>query len=334
MNLTNQQTERIAHSVIKVLYSRFNSFPQPGGNNRNAPFHTAFLRAFHGVLDGRVQDIPDFINLSSWMHGLNTTLGQSFFESVAHILCEGEKRDFRNKEIYTDQMNIISNIMTDLKNGDRNPSLQNENDLLQQSGRGKIQNAPNFTVDCFYETNTDVVAFELKSVRPNSGEMRGEKQKILIGRAVLRKLYPNKRVNYLFGFPFDPTAENSIGYDKRRFLNYLVEAEKFVAEDDFLIADEFWSFLASSNNAMSDILDIINRIATPDFMNIFERIQDTNTAPEQKLPLLSNWFLNTEVEIINERERLSRLNTRLFNQTIFKTDGSYNIDRIRLVNNN
>ena len=33
-----------------------------------------------------------YISLSCWLQGFNTSLGQSFFESVAHILCdEGEK---------------------------------------------------------------------------------------------------------------------------------------------------------------------------------------------------------------------------------------------------
>ena len=71
--------------------------------------------------------------------------------------------------------------------------------------------------------------------------MRGEKQKILAGRAVLRALYPTKNVKYIFGFPFDPTSDDDTTYDKARFLHYLVEAEKFVAHEDFLIADELWS---------------------------------------------------------------------------------------------
>ena len=95
MALSNVKKEKIAHSIIKVLHSRFNLFPSEEGDNRNAPFHIAFLQAFQNKLTGRVKDIPDFISLSSWMHGLNTSLGQSFFFFFAHILCDGEKRDFK-----------------------------------------------------------------------------------------------------------------------------------------------------------------------------------------------------------------------------------------------
>lgn len=330
MALTNTQKEQIAQSVIKVLYTRFNSFPEDDGANRNAPFHVAFLRAFQSRLDGRVKDIPDFINLSSWMHGLNTTLGQTFFESVAHTLCVGEKRDFKGKKIYKNQMTAIADIMIDLKNGTQQPSVQREDAIINASANGEIQDAPNFTADCFYETDTNVVAIELKSVRPNSGEMRGEKQKILLGRAVLRALYPGKNVKYIFGFPFDPTSDGNTTYDKARFLHYLVEAEKFVAHDDFLIADEFWSFLASSNGAMQEMLDIINRIATPEFMDIFNKIQDDQLPQQEKRKLLNEWYQYSEVAIIDNVRRTPS-NCRLYNLPIFKTDGGYNEKRLQLL---
>ena len=330
MALTNTQKEQIAQSVIKVLYTRFNSFPEDDGANRNAPFHVAFLRAFQSRLDGRVKDIPDFINLSSWMHGLNTTLGQTFFESVAHTLCVGEKRDFKGKKIYKNQMTAIADIMIDLKNGTQQPSVQREDAIIKANANGEIQDAPNFTADCFYETDTDVVAIELKSVRPNSGEMRGEKQKILVGRAVLRALYPNKNVKYIFGFPFDPTSSGDTSFDKPRFLHYLVEAEKFVAHDDFMIADELWSFLASSDGAMQEMLDIINCIATPEFMNIFEKIQDEHTNKQEKRALLDMWYQYSEVAII-DNVHYTTSNCRLYNQPIFKTDGCYNDKRLQLL---
>ena len=301
------------------------------GDGRNAPFHTAFLQAFKNKLEDRVQNTPDFISLSSWMHGLNTSLGQSFFEPVAHILCDGEKRDFKSRKIFANQVSAIANIMTDLKNGTSTPSVKNEDEIITSTANGEENDAPNFTADCFYETDDEVVAIELKSVRPNSGEMRGEKQKILIGRAVLQKLFPNKKVKYLFGFPFDPTAGESVTYDKARFLSYLVEADKFVAYEDFLIADELWSFLASEESGvMQEILDIINRIATPEFMDKFNQLQDKDTGIEEKKAILAEWYLCSEVKIIETVEKTKK-NSRLYNQSIFKTDGNYNDRRLELL---
>jgi hypothetical protein len=61
----------------------------------------------------------------------------------------------------------------------------------------------------FFEDNNSVTAIELKSVKPNSGEMRGEKQKILEGKAALFRKFPQKKIKFYIGFPFDPTADSS-----------------------------------------------------------------------------------------------------------------------------
>lgn len=333
MPVTNKKKELIAHSVIKVLYSRFSTFPEDSANNRNAPFHVAFLKAFKSKLNGRVKDIPDYICLSSWMHGLNTSLGQSFFESVAHILCDGEKRDFKGKQIYTKQVAAIADIMIDLKNGIETPSLKKEDQIIMDMANGELQQASNFTADCFFEIDNEIVAIELKSVRPNSGEMRGEKQKVLQSKAVLKRLYSQKDVKYFFGFPFDPTANTDTGYDKMRFLKYLVEAEKFLDKEELLIADELWSYLAGSDNTMDDILHIINTIATPEFMDKYDKIQSiTPQNMAQNKNLLEEWFLFSELEILDKALTIKDVSMRkILNQRIFKTDGSYNDRRFRLL---
>ena len=327
--ITERKKELIAQTIIKILVSRFNSFPEDGNNNRNAPFHVAFLNAFSDKLNGRVRDIPDYISLSSWLQGLNTSLGQSFFESVAHILCDGEKKDFKGKTIFSNQVTAIAEIMIDLKNSTQQPSLEREDNIIISNRHGEIQNASNFTADCFYETDNEVVAIELKSVRPNSGEMRGEKQKILQAKAVLRELYPNKTIKYFFGFPFDPTSSTYSGYDKQRFIEYLVEAEKFIDKSELLIADELWSFLLGEQNGiMDELIQIINTIATPAFMEKYSTIQDKKQGYED---ILSDWFLATERYIFDNSDRLQGDSFRkIANQSIFKTDGSYNDKRYEL----
>lgn len=327
--ITERKKELIAQTIIKILVSRFSSFPEDSNNNRNAPFHIAFLNAFSDKLNGRVRNIPDYISLSSWLQGLNTSLGQSFFESVAHILCDGEKKDFKGKLIYSNQVNAIAEIMIDLKNSTHQPSLEREDEIIVDNRHGEIQNASNFTVDCFYETDNEVVAIELKSVRPNSGEMRGEKQKILQAKAVLRELYPNKTIKYFFGFPFDPTSSTYSGYDKQRFIEYLVEAEKFIDQSELLIADELWSFLlGEQNGVMDELIHIINTIATPAFMEKYKIVQEKDQGYEN---ILSDWFLTTERFIFDNRDRLQGNSCRrISNQSIFKTDGSYNDKRYEL----
>ena len=99
MVLSNSIKEKIATEVIRTLVTRFDNFPEDASNNRNAPFHKAFLSAFADKLEENVSDIPFFISLSSWMHGLNTNLGQTFFENVAHHVSQGEKREYTSKRL-------------------------------------------------------------------------------------------------------------------------------------------------------------------------------------------------------------------------------------------
>ena len=217
--------EGIALEVIRVLYGRFENFPEDSADNRNAPFHEAFLKAFANKISEKVErDIPYFISLSSWLHGLNTTLGQTFFENVAHILSDGGKREFTQAKqaglsITSAQREIISTIVSDLKNNNRTPNMELEDVALEQVSRaGKNIEAQDFTVDNFVEGDTFIEAIELKTVRPNAGQMQSEKGKILSAKAALRKKYPDKKVSYYFGFPFDPWNNTSTGFDKNAIL--------------------------------------------------------------------------------------------------------------------
>lgn len=56
MSLSIETKEKIAIEVIKVLVTRFESFPEDANNNRNAPFHEAFLNAFSDKLNGKVEE--------------------------------------------------------------------------------------------------------------------------------------------------------------------------------------------------------------------------------------------------------------------------------------
>ena len=126
--MINKKIQPIALEVIRVLKTRFDNFPEDTQSNRNAPFHEAFLNAFKDKIEKYVDNVPYFISLASWLHGLNTTLGQSFFENVAHILSNGEKRTFKSCKITAKQQNAILEIITDLKNGQREPNLDEENE--------------------------------------------------------------------------------------------------------------------------------------------------------------------------------------------------------------
>jgi hypothetical protein len=345
MSLSNEQKEKIAIEVIKTLLTRFEKFPKNALNNRNAPFHESFLVAFSNQLHGYISDISFFISLSSWLHGLNTTLGQMFFEKIAHHLSGGTKKEFTNKkernlQITQTQRDRISKIIADLSN-DIQPNLEKENQaIFSVEDKDHMINAMGFCADILIEKDQEVIAIELKSVKPNSGEMKGEKQKILEGKAALSWLYPNHKISFYIAFPFDPTVnplnDPVTSHDKTRFLSSIVNMNKYFDPNEVLIADDFWCFLSGQKDSMSEILKIIQIISTTTFLEKFEILQQyaQNKDHDQYNIILKEWCLYSELELVENHkkmlEKIQKLSeteknkfTKLLQKSPFDQDANY-----------
>jgi len=340
--MKNEIKEKISWEVIRTLITRFELFPEDASNNRNAPFHEAFLQAFTDKLAGKVSDIPFFISLSSWLHGLNTTLGQSFFENVAHILSGGEKREYTSKKegnlmITHKQKEEINRIITELSNDKRRPDVEAENKLIfyEHPSEEKKVNAIDFSADVFFEDEDKVVAIELKTVKPNSGEMRGEKHKILEGKAALFNKTPGKQVYFYIGFPFDPTSDTPTGFDKKRFLGSIINMAKYFDPRETLVASELWDLLSDEQKTMENILEIINSISTPQFPEIYQFLNDASNRENKSVKykeILKRWYLFSELELVESNDEIKnkvqcmRL-IRVYNQKPFDSRGRYNLER-------
>lgn len=342
MPLNNTIKEKISIEVIKVLLSRFDNFPEDSSNNRNAPFHQAFLNAFSDKFEGKVSDIPFFISLSSWAHGLSTTLGQNFFENIAKHLCNGEKREYTsgrngNLDITLAQANYISDLIIGLSNKTYSPNLETENERIFDIEGHEITKSMNFSADIYFEDQDNINCIELKSVKPNAGEMRGEKQKIISGKAALKKLNPGKNINFFIGFPFDPTANPAIdgpcSYDKDRFLGSIIDIKKYFHKDEVLVASELWDYLSGEQNTMEEIINIINSIATPRFLEIYEYLNiNQNRSNLEYIQYLENWNLYSEKTLIENNSLLiDKIGTnknllKEYNKTMFDK-GNYKFQR-------
>lgn len=175
----------------------------------------------------------------------------------------GYKRNFSGSfklTVKQSQAEQVDQLVRDLKAGARKPNLDQENELLFNFDpvAAEVDSLP-FTADVYIEKANEIIAIELKSVRPNSGEGRGEKQKILYAKAALSCANPGKDVKFLLGFPFDPTSDTATGHEKARFFNYLIEFKKFFAPEEVLIADELWDFLSGGSETMQQILEVIRK---------------------------------------------------------------------------
>jgi Type II restriction endonuclease, TdeIII len=333
--------EQLAHLIIRILKSRFNTFPEDAVQNRNAPFHEAFLKAFSNKLENKVSDIPYLISLSSWLHGLNTTLGQSFFEGAAHILSDGYKREFTTTgqtqlEWNESQQRIVNEHIFQLKNGVLQPTPTIHNQILIASKLSEpLIGAHNFTVDVFFEDDTVVHAVEVKTVKPNADIMHEAKQKILQAVAALTHLYPNKQIEYFLGFPFDPTSDSDVGYDKSRFLASIVNGRKYFAESEVLLAGEMWDYFSGEKRTIESMLRIINDIATPEFEGQYDFLNnpDNRTRDSRRyLEITRSWRLVSEAEFVQNdtiiRNHLtSNTDQRNYSKPPFNSKGEYDLSR-------
>lgn len=348
MSLTSSQKQSIAIEVIKVLVTRFSSFPEADSTIRNAPFHDAFLVAFSDKLQEINIDSHVLISLSSWFHGLNTNLGQSFFENTANVICGGEKKEWTSKkngtlQISQSEKDVINRIVTELSNSKRYPNALEEWKIIEACEDTVLVNALDFSADVFYEDNDSVTAIELKSVKPNSGEMRGEKQKMLEGKAALHRIFPGKQVNFFIGFPFDPNLDlesrgNGCHYDKTQFMSEIVNGSKFFDPKEILLATELWDKLSSEPLTMESILNIINVIATTDFEDKLHTLLKYRIT-DHKLPLglLRQWQLFSELDFISKLDILKGLAeddrklNRYMSQSCITPSGKLNYTRYNYI---
>jgi hypothetical protein len=280
-------------------------------------------------------------------HSLTDDLEQKLIEKIAHILCNGEKREYTsgklgNLHITKTQQDHITTIMTNLSTTKTKPDLAYEDSLLFQDYDTPLMSAIDFSADVFYEDDDSVVAIELKTVKPNSGIMMGEKQKMLEGKAALYRLFPHKKICFYIGFPFDPTVNPDIepptSYNKDRFFDSIINIRKFCDEKELLLAAELWDFLSGHTETMEDIVRIINTISTPSFLDKFRLLVDPNKRTSAEyMEQLREWNLVSETRLIENNTRIRARITdkqmlKVYNKSCFDNGGTYNWERYTLLN--
>lgn len=260
MALTKDKKDRISEVAKQILLSRIESFPDETTKIRNAPFHKVFLECFEERIKPLKVELPYLVAIASWLHGLNTSLGFGF-ESIAHILSGGYKRNFSGPyilKVKKTQAQKIEEIVRELKREGK-PDVERENEKIFEFNSKDVEiDCLPFTADNYLERGRLIEAIEIKSVRPNSGEGRGEKQKILYAKAAFKFLHPEKEIRFYVGFPFDPTSDKPTTYDKERVFNYLIEFKKFFSPKEVLLSSELWDHLSGQTNTMEEILEVIS----------------------------------------------------------------------------
>ncbi len=335
--------QEVAVQLINCLYQQMTYFPNFFFENLMLEdAYQKYLSDFSVCSKSINISIQKKITINTTFPFIVDEIGQSFFENTAHILCGGEKKEFttrknNNLKVEQTQRNNIATIITDLSNGNQKPSLVNENNaIFTIPTPSNLVEGTDFTADVFFQNDTEVVCVEIKTVKPNKGVFKVEKQKILEAKAALKLRYPQKEIKYFLAFPFDPLSDIPCDYDKKRFMDYSVGFTKFFDEAEILLSGELWDYLSGNQQTMQEILAIINNIATPNFIDELTFLTEPKNRIEHKkdyLQLLQKWFLFQEYDLINQDEQIKQKITtknlaNIYNQSCFK-DGEYKLQRVQ-----
>lgn len=227
MPLTQQQTVEI-ENILKYQIRRKLDDYSP--ETKNMPFHTRLLG-------------DDRMALFSFIQSINTTLGTSVFEQIAAIIARphfrkaiNQYKEF-NHTISSDAQSVIQQIIDDLQAMRYRPDKQKEIDLiLSVAQKGLIKTIKRPRIDLYLEDYDGTeYYFDLKTAKPNIGEIVGFKRKILEWVAIREAVNQNPKIFTGIAIPYNP-------YEPEPYARWTFQG-MFDLQNEMKVADEFWDFL-------------------------------------------------------------------------------------------
>ena len=186
----------------------------------------------------------------SLIHSIQTSMGMSMYEQVSKIIADGSGFDGADIQwkapigIARARIQMIDQIVTDIRNGDRTADRQSEqNDILSINDVDRMNREDGRTVDVHLVRGGREFWFDLKTVKPNAPGFLGHKRKILewIARA-------NQPIVSAIVFPYNP-------YHPRRYQRAGFDV---LSNDDVMIGSDYWDFLGGKGCYMQ-VLNSFNK---------------------------------------------------------------------------
>lgn len=237
MPLSDAQKQRITELLSNKIEKKLASY---GRETISMPF-----------LSRLIQD-NEKIAAYSFIHSLATTLGMSVYEDASVIIasehCEEAFRNYGVGGVLSgNQETVITNIVSALRNGDRQANIsQEKKEVLQASTEnGEFKKSGNIA-DFYMKKNGAEYYFEIKTVKPNIDVFEKSKTKLL--EWVARKRSP---VHVYLAFPYNP-------YHPQPYHRF-AEVGMMDAPNDFLVGDQYWDFIGGENTFPA-LLDVFNKV--------------------------------------------------------------------------
>jgi len=232
MGLSNNQCEQITNLLKEQIRRKLSDY-SPESNNM--PFHVRLLG-------------QDRMALFSFIQSINTTLGTSVFEQVAALIASPHfKRAINqykgfNNTISVDAQAVIQHIIDDLRAAMAKPNKPAEiKMILQVAQTGTLKKVKRPLIDLFLESEDGTeYYFDLKTAKPNVGEIIELKRKMLEWVAVRGAINPRPEKIYTgLAIPYNPYEPQP--YDRWTFQGM------FDLSNEIKVAGEFWDFLGGEN---------------------------------------------------------------------------------------
>ena len=245
MTLSSYQCKQIEATVVQVVEKKLASY-QPETPDEK-PFH-------HRILG------KDRMALFSFIHSMNTVMGTSVFEKVASLIAKPFFQQVENgyqlpQRIGQAAEYKITELMNHLKNSQQEPDIQKESQALWEvRHQGPFYQKKIRKVDLFLmDKQNKVYFFDIKTAKPNIDGFEKLKQNTLEWIACyygqLDSSAP-KELTAGVAIPYNPYAPKPY---KRWTLRGMF------AENQLLVGEDFWNFLAGNQPIYQQLLDCFER---------------------------------------------------------------------------
>lgn len=257
MPLSKTHKEHITKTIMNCLREKFKNY-EP--ETDNMPFHFRLLG-------------KDRMALFSFIHSLNTVFGTSIYEPVAKELAKGMFKEVYSKytlgkTITRDAQIEIQKILNGLSIGG-NVNKEEETERIRKvAQRGELHKLKSVKVDLFLMSKEDeVYMFDLKTVKPNTGDFIYYKRNMLEWLAAYLYQHPMAKVNTLIAIPYNP-------YEPKPYKRWTMKG-MFDLKKEVMVAEEFWDFLSGEGTYL-DLLDCFEKAGIelrPEIDNYFSRFR-------------------------------------------------------------
>lgn len=231
MPLSNEQEKEISSLLeLKIKAKLENYNPEPN----NMPFHIRLL----GV---------DRMAIFPFIQSINTMLGTSIFEQIAAIIARPHFKQVAhqfkefNNTLSRESQAVIQEIIDSLTSFKSLPNKATETSkILSVSQTNNMLTVKRPRIDLFIKAHDGTeYYFDLKTAKPNIGELKGYKRTLLEWVAIRGALDKDIKIHTMLAIPYNP-------YEPEPYQRWTFQG-MFDLKNEILVADEFWNFIGGND---------------------------------------------------------------------------------------